>query len=288
MNVSASRHNEKGNRYAERGKLTQARDQFQRAIKAAPTWSAPHYNLGLIYKRQGKWSACLRANQKAVLLDPKDEAAWWNMGISATALGNWREARRAWRGFGIHLPDSDEEPHLKLGTVPIRLNPQAEGEVVWSERIDPARAIIVNLPLPESGFRYRDLVLHDGEPRGFRKVGDAEIPVFDALERLRRSDFDTYEAIVETNFHADRQLLIDLAQDRQMGIEDWSTIRMLCKACSEGRPHDHHEPQEKDDGPLVRFGIAARHEEMVDELLTAWRKRCTTALVLDVDCVLKA
>lgn len=283
MNVSAARHNEKGNRYADRGKLKQARDQFQRAIKADPTWSVPHYNLGLIYKQQRNWSACLRANQKAVLLDPKDEAAWWNMGIAATALSNWREARKAWRGFGIHLPDGDSEPRLKLGNVPVRLNPKKAGEVVWAERIDPARAIIINLPLPQSGFHYRDLVLHDGEPRGFRKVGEVEVPVFDALELLHRSDFDTYEVTVETNVRADRQLLIDMAQDWQLGVEDWSTIRMLCQACSEGRPHDHHEPQEKDDGPLVRFGIAARDEEMVDDLMGVWKDRCPTAFVWDIE-----
>jgi len=33
----------------------------------------------------------------------------------------------------------------------------------------PAHAVIVRVPLPESGHRFRDVLLHDGEPRGTRR-----------------------------------------------------------------------------------------------------------------------
>ena len=97
------------------------------------------YNAGLAAKYKGELTESLRCNQKAVELDPRNEAAWWNLGIAATALRNWPEARRAWRGFGIDVPPGDNEMRDAGQTACVRLNPSADGEVVWGERIDPAR-----------------------------------------------------------------------------------------------------------------------------------------------------
>ncbi len=88
-------------------------------------------------------------------------------------------------------------PDFPCGRTPIRLNPDADGEVVWSDRVDPARARIVSIPLAESGFRFADLVLHDGAAKGYRRLGDRDVPVFDCLQLLEASSFSTWVAEVE-------------------------------------------------------------------------------------------
>lgn len=287
MKPQAARQNEQGNKHLDQGQLAAAEVRFRKAIEADPKWSVPWYNLGLVYKRQHLWDKVLKCNQRATALDPNDREAWWNMGIAAAALGNWAEARRAWKAYGIKVPPGEGEVDMNIGPTPIRINPDSAPEVVWGHRIDPARAIIKSVPLPQSGRRYGDLLLHDGEPKGFRKVGVMEVPVFNELGVLTTSEYATYEVVIEAANKEDRQGLADLAQAREMGVEDWSTIRMLCKQCSEGRPHDDHEPQGAE-GPLVRFGIAAHTEEEVQALLQEWRTNRPSCLVHEVHCVLEA
>jgi len=178
----ASRLNERGRELAAKGWFAEAEEAYRAAAEARPDWSAPWFNLGLMHKHQGNWEASFECNQRASTLDPEDEGAWWNLGIAATALGRWDVARRAWERCGIEIPPGEGPLDLELGPVPIRLK-EAE-EVLWSRRIDPARAILMNVPLPGSGHRWRDLVLHDGAANGHRTLRGRQVPVFDELARL--------------------------------------------------------------------------------------------------------
>ena len=128
----ASRANERGRALAIVGRAQEAIAEYERASRLDPTWSMPPYNLGLQYKYSGDWKRSLEYNQRATELDPEDQAGWWNLGIAATALGRWDVARSAWHGAGLQIPDGDGPPNLPCGRTPIRLNPDADGEVVWS------------------------------------------------------------------------------------------------------------------------------------------------------------
>lgn len=205
----------------------------------------------------------LALHRRATELAADDEAAWWNLGIAATALGDWPTARAAWKGFGINLPEGEGPIEIDYGLVPIRLRPAEVGEVVWGRRIDPARAIVDSVPLPESDRRWRDLVLHDGAPNGYRKLGDQEVPVFDELELLAASPFTTFVAEVAcAGPRAAAALVERLDEVEDTRAEDWTaSVRTLCRACSEGRPHEHHDHEAADAGgwqPHRRLGIAAR------------------------------
>ncbi|HZF38186.1 MAG TPA: tetratricopeptide repeat protein, partial [Blastocatellia bacterium] len=160
----AIRHNEKAIKLQQRGLIAEAVKYYQKAIKLWPAWATPWYNLGLLRKEQRNWQESLRCNQKAVALDASEQDAWWNLGIAATALEDWAEARRAWKGFGIEIPEGEGPIEMEIGLTPIRINPYEEAEVVWCRRIDPARAIIACVPLPQSDHRFGDLLLHDGAP----------------------------------------------------------------------------------------------------------------------------
>jgi tetratricopeptide (TPR) repeat protein len=174
-----------GKRRDDEGDQDGALEAYAQASAIHPGWAVPWYNTGLIHKYRGEWAASLQANARAVQCEPGNEGALWNLGIAATALGDWTTARRAWRQYGIGIPEGEGPVDYFVGLTPIRVHGDEGTEVVWADRIDPARAILRNVPTPACGHRYGDLVLHDGAPNGYRLRGEREMAVFDALEADR-------------------------------------------------------------------------------------------------------
>lgn len=269
MKIFAERDNARGADLSERGEYQQAEIYLRKAVDAAPEWSAPWYNLGLLYKRTRRWEKSLECNQRSIELNPKDEAAWWNLGIAATALGKWRLARQAWQQFGVNVEINDEELRLNLSLTPIRVKPDSSGEVVWYARIDPARAVVKSVPLPESEHRFEDLLLHDGAPNGYRIFQGEQVPVFDEIQILKPSEYSTFQAIIRTESQIDIEDLISLAFENEMGAENWQTIRLLCEQCSRGISHEHDAPTYEAFSDL-RIGIAAKLGDDALRLLESW------------------
>lgn len=266
--------NDLGNDLSDEGRWTEAEGAYLRATEADPDWSVPWYNLGLAYKQQRRWRESAHANRRAVERSPADTDAWWNLGIAATALGNWRTAREAWHACGIAIADAEGPIEQDYGMVPVRINPGSTGEVVWSRRIDPARAVLLNVPLPASGFCEGDTVLHDGAPRGHRRLHGRDVPVFDVLERLVASPRRTFDAWIDAPAAQDVEDLVALAESRGLRVEDWTrTVRNICKACSEGTPHDHHDPPDAEWTTRRHMGVSAEAMAAVRALLDAWLGR---------------
>ena len=238
-------------------------------------WSSPLFNLGLEAKRLGQWKQSLAFNQRAAQLNPEDEAAWWNLGIAATALHNWREARRAWRAFGIELPKDDDNEDAEFlmdsGTCCVRLNPEDHGEVVWARRIDPARAMITSIPLIESNHRFRDIVLNDGAPNGTRNRNGREVSVFDELELWEPSQYSTFGVALTIPDESAMETLVELAVQQEMNLEDWSTVRMICAQCSKGNPGPHECSSRASGHSQWAFG--AQTKEALETLLMAWSRQ---------------
>ncbi|MFO0582627.1 MAG: hypothetical protein U0229_10160 [Anaeromyxobacter sp.] len=244
---------------------------YSEAARLAPEWHAPWFNLGVVTKQSGRWDACRDACRRTLALEPS-EGAWWNLAVACTALGDWAGAREGWRACGIEVPDGDGPLEMRLGLVPIRLATN-RGEVVWCDRIDPARAVVRNVPLPESGRRYGDLLLHDGAPHGSRMLGDREVPVFDELTLLAASGRSTFVVTTEQPTAEDSAALAAAFEAAQLPAEDWTTqLRFLCKACSEGRQHAEGERHEPDPEWKTShdLGVAAVSVEPVLAVLSAW------------------
>ena len=272
MAPDAEELNRIGNELKDAGRWTDAEASYRHAVMASPDWPPPWFNLGLLFKLSRRWEDSAICSERATELDPDDEGAWWNLGIAATALGDWPRARRAWRGCGIDVPEGDGPPILDYGPIPIRLQPEGPAEVVWCDRIDPARAVVRSVPLPASGYHELDVLLHDGEPRGYRVRGGRQLPVFDALEILERSDRETFEASVVAADQREIDALQAVAESLGLTIEDWTaTVRPLCRRCSEGVPHDVH-----DDPALPpweehrRVGVSASGRHEAGLLLARW------------------
>ncbi len=226
--------------YSNRLDCVKDRGRYDRINRIAawfcPRWSVPRYNLGFSAKYAGDWKVSLAHNRRAAELNPDDEAAWWNMGIAATALADWDSARRAWSECGIEMSTVSGEVEFEPMTACVRLNPNSDGEVVWGNRIDPVRLRIDSIPLPESGHRYRDVVLHDGATSGTRIIKGDEVPVFDEMAMWKQSNYSTYEVAIKVPNSDAEADLVRRCLDQGMGLEDWSTIRWICAECSRGNP----------------------------------------------------
>lgn len=287
MTLLASPVNELGRFFQRRGLYRAATAAYAVATAFSPEWGAPWFNRGLIAKFQRRWPDCFSHTLRATELDPEMPGAWWNLGIAATALGNWPVARRAWWRSGVSVPLGDGPPDMDLGSVPIRIDPEGHAEVVWCERLDPARARIKNVPFPESGRGCGDVLLTDGEPRGYRQSGGSQVPVFNELQILSPSALSTFVITLTAPNAAAMAALEELATAQGLSAEDWSTVRVLCACCSEGSPeaHDHDEaPGSWSHSRTV--GVAAPSDEHVHSLLTAWTAAGPDRSTVDVECQL--
>lgn len=255
---------------------------------AHPDVSWAWYDLGLRMKWLREWARSRDANLRALELidDTKESPEAWNLGIAATALGDWATARRAWTAFGIAVPGGPEDEPIygNFGTTPVRLNPEPRfaeppllidgdehsTEVVWAIRLCPARARIVNVPLPDSGHRFGDVVLHDGDPVGTRQLGESVRSVFNEIALMERGPYETLTTTIDTTAALDTDSLQELFVEHDFALETWSeSVRLLCQACSEGSPSGHHDHPSGPGAEALRLGIAAPRTAAV-ALLDPW------------------
>ncbi|HEX4997290.1 MAG TPA: tetratricopeptide repeat protein [Terriglobia bacterium] len=260
---------------SEEGNNDAALALYAECLALDPNRSTSLYNVGLIYKYRGDWEKSFEFNSRAYALSPSDEASRWNLAIAATALRRWSVARKAWKDNGLDVSEGDAPINMNLGVTPVRLNPDDAGEVVWGRRIDPVRVVVESVPFPESGFRSRDVVLHDGAPVGFRNVEGRQYPVFNVLELFEPSNFSTYVARVRISTQDQMKQLAQLADAAGVVMEDWTgSVRQLCKQCSEGTPHETHDQNgEKTWNTARRVGLACSDPDRIEEIVAACESR---------------
>ncbi|WP_240797040.1 outer membrane protein assembly factor BamD [Stenotrophomonas maltophilia] len=265
------------------GDLIDAADLFGELIERTPCIPHLHYMRGLAYKYLRDWPASLRDNLRSEQLrETFDQATAWNAGIAASGASDWAEARRQWNRCGIAVPEGEGPIDGNFGVACVRLNPWSSGETVYMRRLDPVRARVENVPLPESGFRFGDIVLHDGASTGKRIYGEREVPVFNAMQRLQQSDMATYAVFVQCDAAEDIAALRQLSLPGIGLIEDWThSVRHLCLRCSYGTPHLHGDGDGDGDGDADdddgwererNLGIAAQGRAAVEKLMAVWTK----------------
>jgi tetratricopeptide (TPR) repeat protein len=281
---------------SETGNEDGAIENYNKALALNPARGDTLYNLGLIYKYRGAWRESFEFNARAREIQPDDEATLWNLGIAATALRDWSTAREVWRSLKIVTEDGEGPIVGDLGQTPVRVN--AEGledrpiEVVWSERLCPVRSRLINIPTGATGFRFGDIVLHDGARVGYRLNSyGKERPVFNVLELFEPSRLGTYEAVIEAESAEATEELEKMCTDSGIQIEDWTAnIRNLCKACSEGRPHEGHDQELREPTSWAaqrRIGFAAVDLESLKGVLKEWEAKPGRS-VSEMRCTLAA
>lgn len=254
----------------DRGDLAEASRGFDALLARAPNNPSYHYMRGLAHKYMLDWSVSLEHNLRAIeLSDEVDEAEYWNAAIAATALGDWSRVRGLWSACGVRVPEGEGAIEGDFGVAVVRLNPWHEGETVFARRIDPVRARLLNVPLPESGHRFGDIVLHDGAATGSRRLGEREVMVFNELGRVVPSEFQTFVVFVSCGNREELQLLLDASAAGIGYTEDWTeSVSYYCMRCSYGTPHRHEEG--KGWQADRNLGIAAQSRDAVERLLGEW------------------
>ena len=255
------------------GHLTAAEVLLRQMLARAPEWAAGWFELGLIAKLRHDWEACRDANARALALGdgrPGDPAAW-NLGIAATALGDEETAARAWATYGAGIPSGDRS------LVPVRLNPaprypgqrpllvdgtEHRPEIVWTERLGPAHGVVTTVPMPGSGHRYGDVVLHDGEPSGAHAAPDgASVPLFDEVARLSAGPHPTIPVLVTVPGEGDLAALLGALTEVGLPAEDWTaSVREVCDECADGAPEAVRAPGEAARPPSERAAGEAAGE----------------------------
>ena len=268
------------------GRLDEARVYYSRLVELRPDGDAFHFRLGLVNKYLGDFAASLGNNLESLRLSREhDEGASWNAGIAATALGDWPQARRQWRACGIDLAPGVGPVEENFGPIGLRLNPWAGGETVFAQRIDPARAVIVNVPLPASGHRFHDVVLQDGAQVGERSYLEHKVPVFNELKRLQPSEFPTHTAFVTCPAQDDIDALQDMQAPGIGAMEDWTrALGSHCLRCAYGVPHKHHwlTIGTEEWNPDRSLGIAAPADIDVRAVLDEWAAAAPARRRVDV------
>ncbi|MEU8088074.1 hypothetical protein AB0B57_31245 [Micromonospora sp. NPDC049101] len=226
------------------------------------------YDAALAYKFLRNWAKAYELGREAAARADRDaqEPAFWNLGIAATIMEDWSTARDAWRGFGLPVPDGDGEIVADFGVTPIRLDPASNGEVVWAQRLCPARARVLNVPTPESGRRFGEVVVHDGAPNGEREVDGRTYSVFDELLLFRASELPTTTVHVTAETPEDVRALAALFDEHGYAAEPASGVRVLCSCCSEGSVSQETDHQV---GGGQQVNVAAPPAE-ISGLMEAW------------------
>ncbi|WDZ87467.1 hypothetical protein [Micromonospora cathayae] len=139
--------------------------------------------------------------------------------------------------------------------------------MVWAQRLCPTRARVLNVPTPESGRRFGEIVVHDGAPNGEREVDGHAYPVFDELLLLRASPLPTTVVDVTAARTADVHALVELFTERGYGAEPASGTRLLCACCSAGNVQQDRDHQT---AGTQQVHLAAPPDEL-PELVERWR-----------------
>lgn len=245
---------------------------LMQVLELDPNHQYANYQVGFIHKYRGNWEQSLKYNQRAYELDNSDEAARWNMAIAATALKEWDIARKTWLACGAKVANDEGPVDANCGMTPVRLNPDDEGEVVWGTRLDPARTRIDNIPFKKSGFKYGDVVLNDGAAVGHRVYNGTEYPVFNVLELISSSEYQTHKLDVMIRSDDDLEELKKAIFKAGHEIEDWTkNTQYLCKQCSEGTPHEKHDHELENEWSAERtLAIATTDLNDVRSIVEQW------------------
>lgn len=254
-------------RYDQQGDTYNAVKLYKKVCRLAPSWAPPLQNLGSIYKYRQEWKPALHYVKKAVSADPALRMAWWDLGIAATALKKWRIARSVWRKFG-YPPRASWQPT----PVSVQLNGEGRFEILWANTLDPVRATLQNIPHPDSGRHFRDIVLIDQQIVGYHVVQNHRYPVYQELGLFKNSGFLTYSCRIDADRPDSIPLLEKLCRDADLGFEIWSrALRQFAPQHHSARP-EYYGPglwEEKPSGG-VHVALAARQEKQVLQVLHSW------------------
>ncbi len=178
---------------------------FEVALSAAPDDAVGWADLARLHQIRRRWAKGLAAARQALEHAPDLRPARWTAATCATAIGD-AEAADLWRALD-HLPagfDDGGRPRVEgLPAVEVVIGPGLPGggpevvEAVWVHPTSPVHGRVASPTVLDLPADFDDVLLWDPVPRGFRPVGDAEVPCFTALAVLGAGGAETWRVAGE-------------------------------------------------------------------------------------------
>lgn len=200
----------------------------EEAARRQPGDLSAQFNLGVVQKFRGEWAAC-RETFRFVLRQRPSDAARWNLGIACTALRDWAGAREAWTGLGMPVPPGEGDYAAPGERTPVRLPtaPEApvQAEVVWGDRLCPARVRLIGMPRFGGPAGFGDVVLVDGVPVGHAPRDDGtQVSIFEALEVFERRPGTLYRIAGPLAAAPPVDALVADLRARGYAVADWTGL----------------------------------------------------------------
>jgi predicted O-linked N-acetylglucosamine transferase (SPINDLY family) len=111
----AAAHGNLGNVYRSQGKLPEAVASFEQAVRLQPGFALAHSNLGNALREQGRLAEAVDHLQQALRLRPESAAAHYNLGLAFQMQGRLDEAQASYQQ-AVRLQPDYAEAHFRLGS----------------------------------------------------------------------------------------------------------------------------------------------------------------------------
>lgn len=121
------------------GRVEEAGEQFEAALKLSPNYVEGLNNLGAVYARLGRLDEARRAFRRVTLIEPGHGDGWFNLGYLLYKQGDLPGAEKAMERARAADPQNPKTAYLS-GVVAFRLGKLDEAEALWREtlRLDPS------------------------------------------------------------------------------------------------------------------------------------------------------
>jgi tetratricopeptide (TPR) repeat protein len=114
--------------YSHQGRLAEAKEELQKAIRIDPRNYQLHNNLGIFYRKEGNLAGAVREYSIALQLKPTDPMAHYNIGNIYLAQGSLEGAIPEYQASIRFAPDYDES-HNNLG-IAYEMSGQFEAAII--------------------------------------------------------------------------------------------------------------------------------------------------------------
>lgn len=259
-------------RYDKVGDVYTAVKLLKKVIRLVPEWPDAFVALGHIYHRRREWKPAFHYFKKAVALDADDRESWWKLSIAATSLKRFGVATSIWAKFGLDKIRLDQPVNLEIKT-------DKGYEILWMQALDAARGRILSIPHPQSGLRFRDMMLYNRRVVvGSNIHNRRRVSVYPSLGCLKQSPYRTFSCLLHTSSEEAVRRLEQLCFDAGLGFEVWSNAtrttrrnqEKATRAEKESFPEYYNDLVPKPDHGTTLVAMAAIHPAEVERVINAW------------------
>ena len=124
--------------YSEQGRVDEAIEQFNTAIKINPRHAQAHNNLGIAYTKKMMFNEAIAEYKRALVLDPRHAKAYYNLGIAYFKQSKFDQAITEFKNAIAVKPDY-ARAHYNLGNA-------YDKKGLWDEAITEHKKVLVLNP----------------------------------------------------------------------------------------------------------------------------------------------